>query len=487
MYYNSYNSYNNYLNANSIADKDNYYDKAHLSKNISYILFGTAGIVWAIDYIGLLKRTKQIKKQRKKSYQIKETPDIPNLKIVTAVSERKFVNTRLTNLELVAGTTKYIDLDNNKSLDAFEKGYIEFEMHNNGPAPAVDFYVNIEKVDSFVKVLLPPQKIISRIPVGKNRKTIIPIRVGEDVKNGIVKFKITVSAKNNIPISPFFISIPSKKFKYKKEISSNELISDVDKSIPKLPLINKKFALIIGNEGYANKYTGLSHNFNIPYARNDAIIFKKYAKNILGIKEENILFHTDATKQQMSESIKILSSKVKAAGDGAELLFYYAGHGLADTISTAPYLMPIDIPPEKFSDGISLEFLYENIWESRSKKSIVIFDASFNNGSRTIGLRGAATKKIETRSEMIQGYTVVFNAAKLAYSANAYHKEKHGLYTYLLLKKIKETNGNIKLSELYNFLEKEMEKISKKNDDINQRCGMNKSLAAKRWYKWRIR
>jgi len=487
MYYNSFNNYNNYLDANSIADKDKYFKNARTSKTISYALLGTAGLVWAIDYIGLLKRTKQIKKQRKKNYQIKETPEIPNLKIVTAVSNKKFVNTRLTNLEVVEGSEKYIDLDANNCLDAFEKGNIEFELFNKGPAPAVDFYVSIEKLDTSNKVLLPKEFLINRIPVGKSRKTRIPIKVGKDVKTGLIKFKIKISAKKNIPIEPFLISVPSMAYKYKDKIHSYELISDVDKNIPKLPSLNKKFALIIGNEGYANEHTGLSYNFNVSYARNDAIVFKKYAINILGIKEENIIFKLDANVRDIKESIEALSLKVKNAGKGSQLLFYYAGHGMADTISKAPYIMPIDIAPENFKDAISLEFLYNNIWESRSKKSIVIFDASFNNGSRNIGLRGSSAKKIDARSEMIQGYTVVFSAAIDAYTANSYNEKKHGLYTYLFLKKLKETKGDIELFNLSNDLKKEMELKDIENDKIEQKCGVEESIAARRWKKWKIR
>jgi len=462
MYYNSYNNYNNYLDANSIADKDKYFDKSRLSKNISYALLGTAGLVWVFDYIGLLKRTKQIKKQRKKNYQIKETPNIPNLKIVTALSNKKFINTRLTNLEVVKNSEKYIDLDENHCLDAFEKGYIEFELLNKGPAPAVDFYAHIEMLDTLNKILLPKDFLIKRISVNKSRKIKIPIKADKGVKTGIIEFKVSISAKKNIPIDPFFIDIPSMKFKYKEKIHISELISDVDRSIPKLSTIKNKYALIIGNEGYANEYTGLSHNFNVTYARNDAIIFKKYAINILGVKEENITFILDGKKEQISKSLSSLSyklDKLYEAGEKPELIFYYAGHGLADTVSKAPYIIPVDIPP-----------------------------SDLKNARRVMGLRGTSAKKINARSEMISGNTIVFSASKNKYSANNYNKEKHGLYTYYLLKKIKETRGNINLSELNDYLESEVKKKSLEKEFVEQEPRNNPSIAIKRiWQYWKIR
>ena len=488
MYINSYNNYNSYLNATTINDKDNYFNQAKLSKNTSYALLGAASIVWFFDYIGLLKRSKQIKKQRKKNYQIKETPDIPNLKIVTTLSNNKFVNTRLTNLEVVNNSEKYIDLDENQCIDAFEKGYIEFELFNKGPAPAVDFYAHIEMIDTSNNLLLPEDILIKRIAVNKSRKTRIPIRADKDIKTGIVKLKVTISAKKNIPIDPFSISVPSIKFKYKEKVYPYELISDIDKSIPKLNITNNnKYALIIGNEGYANEKTGLSHNFNVPYARNDAIIFKKYATNVLGIKNENVILILDGTKKEISESISSLSDKIKLAKNKSELIFYYAGHGIADTISKAPYIMPIDIMPKDFHNAISLEFLYRNIWESRSNRSIVIFDASFNNGGRMMGLRGPSAKKINSRSEVISGNTIVFSAAKGKYSANSYKEKRHGLFTYYFLKSLQETKGNINLLQLKDYLIKNLSNNSNKKIII-QIPETHPSIAVKRaWQEWNIR
>ena len=61
MYYNSINNYDKYLEANTISEKNDYYQNALNSKNLSYAFIGVAGLVWAIDYIGIIKRKKEIK------------------------------------------------------------------------------------------------------------------------------------------------------------------------------------------------------------------------------------------------------------------------------------------------------------------------------------------------------------------------------------------------------------------------------------------
>jgi hypothetical protein len=134
------------------------------------------------------------------------------------------------------------------------------------------------------------------------------------------------------------------------------------------------------------------------------------------------------------------------------LVFYYAGQGLADTNSKAPYMMPVDIAPDNLTEGISLDFFYKNLWESRSTKSLVVIDASFNNGGRHMGLRGPSTKMTNPRPEVISGNTVIFNAVSENYTANVYPEMKHGLFTYFFLKTLKETKGNINYRTLDNIL-----------------------------------
>lgn len=437
------------------SDKDIYFNKAKTQNILSYAFIGAAGVIWAIDYIGLIKRTRQIKKSWKKNYPIKETPNIPNFKIVTALSPRIFINTNLTNLLLVDNSLFYIDKDENYCLDAFEQGFITFKLKNLGPAKAVNFYAAVESSDTTGNIKFPKRIKIDNIPIHQSKLVKIPIIATKNINNGVSEFSISVGAEYNNPVPKFKLKITTCKFHYNEKINRQMLISDIDKNIPVVSQPNiGKYALIIGNEGYANELTGLSHNFNVPYARNDAIIFKEYAIKILGVPENNITLLLDANKKEMHENILTLSkqvSKIKGK-DKAQLIFYYAGHGLADTATKAPYLIPVDIPPTQINDAIPMEFLYKKIWESRSSKSLVVIDASFNNGGKKIGLRGPSINNVNPRKEVISGNTVVFMAISEKHTSNTYPEKKHGLFTYYFLKILKESNGKMNLLTLSNSI-----------------------------------
>ncbi|MDF1547831.1 MAG: caspase family protein, partial [Bacteroidales bacterium] len=460
MYYSSSNNYNNYLDAKTISDKNSFYDKAKLNKNLSYAFLGAAGVIWAIDYFGLIKRKREIEKAWKKNVPIKESPNIPSFKIVSALSDKEFVNTKLTTLQVVENSASYFDKDEDYCLDAFEKGYIQFKIRNLGPARADNFYAKLVTSDPNKKLTFPDSVKIGEIGVNQEKIVRVPIIAGKEIASGNVNVNVNIQAPFNNPVKPFGLLVNTCSFAYKEKVPMNEFNSDIDRDIPVLAKQgNEKFALIIGNEGYANEKTLLSKNFNVPYARHDAITFKKYVKNILGVKEDHIILLLDATKKEMYESILMLSDQVGKVKEQAELIFYYAGHGLADTNTLAPYLMPVDISPDKLTEGISVEFLYKNIWESRSVKSMVVMDASFNNGGRNIGLRGPSAKKINPRSEVLSGNTVVFNAVSERYTANTLDDMQHGLFTYYFLKELKESKGNIDYLTLSNSVKS---KVSEK-------------------------
>ena len=452
-YFNAVENYDKFNASNTIDDKNKFWNHAINSRNLTYTLIGTAGLIWAMDYIGIIKRKKEIKTYWRKNPPVKENPNIPSFKVTSALSDKTFVNTSLTFLQLVEGSLNYIDLDENKCLDAFEEGFVQFELINYGPARATSFYAKIRPTQPNKKIYFPDSIKIGNIGINQTKIVRLPIRAASDIETGSVHLEINVSSYLNNPVSPFSIDIKTCQFSYKKEVASDEFLSDIDREIPYLPLAGKeRFALIIGNEGYANEKTHLSFNFNIPYARHDALSFKKYAMNILGVKESNIVLLLDATKKEMTEGILNFTDRIKKVRDGAELVFYYAGHGLADTSTKAPYMMPVDIAPDNLTEGISLDFFYKNIWESRSTKSLIVIDASFNNGGRNMGLRGPSAKKINPRKEVISGNTVVFNAVSENYTANAYPEMKHGLYTYYFLKALKDSKGNINFRTLDNVL-----------------------------------
>ncbi len=228
------------------------------------------------------------------------------------------------------------------------------------------------------------------------------------------------------------------------------LSSDVDKNIP---VIGRKFenkvALIIGNEDYSGN---LNSEINVSYAHRDAEVFRNYAINTLGVEEKNIHFMTDATSGRLNLEIELVAEIVKRMGENTELIFYYAGHGFPDENTKIPYLIPVDVTASNLQSAISLNSIYRKFGETGAKKITFFLDACFSGGARGQSLLAARSVRIKPKEADISGNMIVFAASSGDQSALPYNREKHGLFTYFLLKKLQETKGTATYGELAKYL-----------------------------------
>lgn len=218
-----------------------------------------------------------------------------------------------------------------------------------------------------------------------------------------------------------------------------------------------KFALIIGNEDYSSYQTNLSSESNVDFARNDANAFKEYAIKYLGIPEENIVFLLDARYIQMRRALKKMGGIIEMTNGKAEIYFYYAGHGFPDEKTKEPYFVPVD------GSGADLEFsaikqkdVYDELTKYPAKRLTVFVDACFSGGARNQGLVAARGVKIRPKESDAKGNMVVFTASSEDQSSLPYKEKEHGMFTYFLLNKIKETNGYIDYKSLSDFIKEQV-------------------------------
>ncbi|BDX38894.1 hypothetical protein CYCD_22490 [Tenuifilaceae bacterium CYCD] len=232
-----------------------------------------------------------------------------------------------------------------------------------------------------------------------------------------------------------------------------ERLSDVDKDIPVNGVENPmRFALIIGNEDYCSKQTELNQEVNVDFARNDASAFREYAQSVLGIPATNITFLLDATAGQMNQAISRMNLIVKNSKGKAEVFVYYAGHGLPDEITHEPYLIPVDITGRSAEDAIKLQDFYGKLTEYPSKRMVVFIDACFSGGARNKALLAARGVKVRPLEGTVQGNVAIISATSDDQSALPYKEKNHGFFTYFLLKKLKETKGEVSLKDLSDYL-----------------------------------
>jgi len=272
------------------------------------------------------------------------------------------------------------------------------------------------------------------------------------------------------------------------DIKRASLTSEVDKNIP----VNRtkhpyRYALIIGNEDYVRFQRGLDTETNVEFARNDASIFKDYAVKTLGVNEINAHLLKDATTGEIYQKIDLLSKLASKSGEQAEIIFYYAGHGLPDEQTRSPYLIPVDVAGTNLDAAIKLEDVYKKFAESGAGRVSIFLDACFSGGGRDAGLLAARSVKVKPKENMIQGNLVVFTASSDEQSALPYEKEQHGMFTFYLLKKIKETQGDISYGELSDYISQNVSLESLKINQKEQDPAVNVSPSVQgSWQSWNL-
>ena len=295
----------------------------------------------------------------------------------------------------------------------------------------------------------------------------IPIRIVVDERHGKYGQDTTLSvslnqnllAQKNVTITP--ILSPDSPI----EIAS--LTSNVDRDIPFNPTVNQnRYALVIGNEDYHKYQKGISSEMNVAYARNDATVFKEYLVKTLGFPERNVYFLLDATAGEMNQKLDLISKLVAKAGDNAELVFFYAGHGLPHEVTHIPYLIPVDVSGTNLGPAIKLSEVYQKLGESGASRVTIFLDACFSGGGRSSGLLAARSVRIKPSTGDLSGNTIVFTATSGEQSALPYAKEKHGMFSYYLLKKLQDTGGDITYGELADYL---IKTVSSESLHVNEK------------------
>lgn len=231
--------------------------------------------------------------------------------------------------------------------------------------------------------------------------------------------------------------------------------SDVDLGIPVTNVVNDRtFAVIIANE----KYQMVS---GVDYAENDGRTFREYCIRTLGIPEKNIRFTPNATLVNMWAQVDWLVNIAQAYNGEANLIFYYAGHGVPDEQSRDAYLLPVDGSGTNIKTGYRLGELYSSLSRYPTRQTVVLLDACFSGAERSgdmlVAARGVALK---AKKEVPEGNMVVFSAASGDETAYQYEDKGHGLFTYFLLKKLQETGGNVSLGALSGYISEQVSRHS---------------------------
>ncbi|MCX5821627.1 MAG: caspase family protein [Deltaproteobacteria bacterium] len=266
-----------------------------------------------------------------------------------------------------------------------------------------------------------------------------------------------------------------------KESRSPAVKSDVDD----LPAIKTKpnknsYAIVIGIEQYRQKLP------KADFAVSDAKLVSEYLSRVMGFPEENIVTLTNehATKSDFEKYFeKWLSNN---AEKDSTVFIYYSGHGAPNPKTGDAYLVPYDGDPSFIDQtGYSLKRLYESLNKLQTREIIVVLDSCFSGaGGRSVLAKGARPLVMNLQNNMaLSKNMTVLSASSGEQISSTYDEKGHGLFTYFMLKGIKnedvvQPDGSIAISDLFNYLKPQVERIARKqynNEQTPQLIGAKKN------------
>lgn len=269
--------------------------------------------------------------------------------------------------------------------------------------------------------------------------------------------KTYYSVKGAVNSNPIIIDLPYIGFaNMSGEKTSSDIVPkdlSIDQNIPANATNNMNtFAVIIGNEKYGKVA-------QVPYANNDAKIFAEYCKKTLGLPAQNVKVYENASYGTMIGAVSNIQKIAKAYKGDINVIFYYAGHGIPDEATGDGYLLPVDADGLNMRVCYPLSQLYKELGDMQVKSVTCFMDACFSGAQRGNGMivaaRGVA---IKAKADAPQGNTVVFTAATDKQTAYPYKEKGHGMFTYYLLKKLRETKGDCTLGELGAYISDQVAK-----------------------------
>lgn len=222
---------------------------------------------------------------------------------------------------------------------------------------------------------------------------------------------------------------------------------EIDIQIPAtLEQRNKTFAVVIGNENYQRVA-------KVDYAQNDARVLSKYLTRALGIPETNVRTYYDATYGDIIAAVEDIKSIADAYKGDIDVIFYYAGHGIPDESSRSAFILPVDAQGTNTESCYPLSRLYNELADLNAQHTLVLMDACFSGSLRGDGMLASARGiKMKPKEVTTNGNMVILSAASGDQTAYPYPEKNHGLFSYFLIKKLHDTEGNVTLGELSEYI-----------------------------------
>ena len=399
--------------------------------------------------------------------------------VVLKIARRRQAALELTDLKLVS------DGNANGRLEANEKGTLRFQVANVGEGtfrkgrmivsstPPLIFTAGSAKdilelkpnqtEELFVSVVVPAE-------LGGKDIDLSVTATGENLKNGKFESLSRMPIASSGAVEPPIIVSSGRASEVSAPPARPTAELDVEKDIPPASAVHPTtLAIVIGNRNYKNLWP-------VEYARRDAEWMKEYIVKRLGVSPDNIIQANDLTLSDFinlfgDPSGDIVRSRLNRTlrDRNWNIIVYYSGHGMADADEKQNYLLPVDVNPDYLSGtGYRLAALYRNLRQVTDGRITVILESCFS-GRTPKGQLGGKTSGVvivDPRQGAPQDIEVLA-AAHSDQVANWYEDQKHGLFTYYLMRALRgeadaDKDGKVTGPEIRDFVTSEVAKQSYK-------------------------
>ena len=249
----------------------------------------------------------------------------------------------------------------------------------------------------------------------------------------------------------------------------------IESDIEEPPAINTKhnkhaYAIVIGIENYRQKLP------KADFAESDAKLMGEYLTKTMGYPEENVVTLANDSAA-LGDFVKYFEKWLpNNVENGGTVFIYYSGHGAPDTKTGSAYLVPYDGDPSFITEtGYSLKRMYEALAKLPAKEIVVVLDSCFSGaGGRSVIAKGARPLVMNLQSNIaLSRNMTVLSASSGEQISSTYDEKGHGLFTYFMLKGIKDEDvvrkdGSLKMDDLFDYIKPQVERIARKQYNNEQ-------------------
>lgn len=368
------------------------------------------------------------------------------------------------------------DQNGNGKVEPLEIATVTARLHNRGIGPAQNIQVRLNLPEHLFLTADSPRSLsLDDLPAGgyqdisfrfytnhrAPRELSIALEIQE--KHGLYARPGDIQVNLYQPLrKPETILIPGQVNETDSPAEAPAMGSEIAENLPLAALPQPEaVAVIIGNRDYRSAP-------GVEYALRDANLMRRYLIQVLGYREDNILYYPNATKADLDT---LFGTREYPQGKihnwlkkDAPVFLYYTGHG-APGLNGQRYLVPVDANLDYLPQtGYALETLYQNISRVPYGELTVVIDACFSGFSpRGTLFPGRSPLVLEAAGPdpAPLGKALVINSSGQNQLSHWYDEKRHSLFTYYFLKGLQgaadlNRDGQLTDTELQQYLSQQV-------------------------------